>query len=156
MRYERGTPEGNGCIIDIDVDGQGQEARIAPGEQVTITFDFTVWRLPTSVPIHQVVAGIGDEPVFGCLYNAIPPVYPGVTIRRTVDFISADPGVFEVCVYRGLQYTCQASLDSYPAGKAVAATIEVSPEVPPSEMIPWVLPASMIVGLFLFVFGSKT
>lgn len=133
MRYERGTPDGNGCIIDTDVNGQGQEASIAPGEQVTITFNVTVWRISTSHPITQVVAGISDKPVYGCLYNAVPPVYPGVTIKKTVNFVSADPGVFEICVSRGLQYTCQDALDRYPAARAVAATIEVSSTPQPPE-----------------------
>ena len=145
MRFEKGTPGENGCIIDTDVDGQGQEASIAPGEQVTITFDFTVWRLPTSFPYHQIVAGIDDEPVFGCLYHGIPPTYPGITLSKTFDFISTGSGVFEVSVYRGLQYTCQASLDRYPAGRVVTATIEVPPTAPEMNVAMIIGPA--LVGM---------
>jgi len=139
VRFERETAVGNGCVVETDVAGQGQEARILPGEQVTIAFDCQVWRNPARYPIHQIVAGIGDQPLFGCLYNDVPPPYPGVSFRKTFDFVSANPGVFEVCVYWGLWYTCRDALDAYPAHRQVVATIEVAPPTPE-------IPAVLILG----------
>lgn len=133
MRYERGIPEESGCVIETDVGGKGQEASILPGEQVTITFDCQIWRIPTRVPICQIVAGIGDNPVYGCLYNAVPPPYPGTSFRKTFGFVSANPDVFEVCVHWDRWYTCEDAIAVYPARRKVAATIEVvtpTPEIP--------------------------
>ena len=149
MRYERTTPVGNGCIVDTDVAGQGQEARIAPGEQVTITFDYQVWRNPLRVPIHQVVAGIGVDPLYGCLYNAIPLPYPGVSGTRSFGFVSEEPGIFEICVHWDLQYSCADAIEAYRTYRQVAATIEVTPEAPRVPAT-WILgPAAAGIGLVI-------
>lgn len=94
------TPQTNAgyLVTNTTLDGTSPVVFAAPGSVLTARANVQVW-VQTSCPAcaAQVVYGVGDSDQ-GCLYDAGPGVYPGVTTNNKMFNVRAPmtPGVHEV------------------------------------------------------------
>jgi hypothetical protein len=117
-------------VSNVDIDGQGTSATIAPGASFTVSLDYTIWNdatCPTCVA--QIVLGIDDDGQ-DCAYSGIPGVEPGVsgTGAATLTAPSVN-GIYEIRYSHELQLTCGLAVDNYDANPPqgnVIGTINVT------------------------------
>jgi hypothetical protein len=117
-------------VSNVDIDGQGTSATIAPGATFDVSLDYTIWNGDACPAcIAQIVLGIDDDGQ-DCAYDGMPGLEPGVSGRGTATLTApGSNGVYEIRYSHELQLNCGlavANYDANPPQGNVIGTITVT------------------------------
>jgi len=151
-----------GTITNIDINGQGSEARLDPGAPLIIKGTFKAQNPKTDpTDVVQIILFLDDK-FFKCVYNDVPAKEPNFTTGSFETKCTAPTEEGKYSLRAGYAYNwnwpeqAYRYLLAYPEAIETIGTITVGPEaIPTAGLLPAALIAMPIIGTIISMAPSK-